>query len=124
MTHAAKRDVSPSQKVDGLSVAKATDENVKAADAVVGNGKKNRSVVNTVLNNPGITTAELRNLTGSSNPSNVFSTKRTKLMNVGMLPLCVPPLGEAPNADFHKWYIVEAPMANVVVSLSKNDPIF
>ncbi|WP_269748134.1 hypothetical protein [Enterovibrio coralii] len=42
---------------------------------------------------------------------------------MGLMIVRVDPLGVPPNAAFHHWYLVEAPIQQVDRQMAANDPI-
>ena len=83
---------------------------------------KTANVLRVINDNPGITTDKVRILAGCSNVSDLSSAINKKLMNKGFMILRIDPIGVAPNEAFHHWYLVVAPIENVAVTMSVNDP--
>ncbi len=83
---------------------------------------KTAAVLDAIASNPGITTDSIREYARCSNvPDLVFNINK-KLMNKMLMIVRVEPLGCPPNAAFHHWYLIEAPIMDCPVGLSVNDP--
>ena len=96
---------------------------IKKLLLLLGNTKK-AAVFEAIANNPGIRTDEIRNFANCSNVPALAYQATKKLMNHGLMLECFKPAGVASNAQFHYWYLIKAPMVNVPVTMSVNDPNF
>ncbi|ELA9241755.1 hypothetical protein QUO02_000875 [Vibrio alginolyticus] len=77
-----------------------------------------------IAKNPGIKTNEVRSLARDcSNVPSLVEDINKKIMNKGLMIVRQEPLGVAPNESFHHWYLVQAPIQNVPVSMAVNDPV-
>lgn len=77
-----------------------------------------------IAENPGITTDDVRLIANHyGNVSNGVREMNKKLLDKGLMIERHDPLGCPPNAAFHHWYLVEAPVMNVPVSMAANDPV-
>ncbi|MGF1707255.1 hypothetical protein [Enterovibrio baiacu] len=70
----------------------------------------------------GITTDLVRLHAGCSNVPQLVDDVNKKIMNLGLMIVRVDPLGVPPNAAFHHWYLVEAPIQQVDRQMAANDP--
>lgn len=85
---------------------------------------KKAAVFRCIAQKPGVTTDVARISGNCSNiPDMVYSINK-KLMNRGLMIYRESPKGVAPNAGFHHWYLVEAPIMQVDVAYASNDPRF
>lgn len=78
-----------------------------------------------IARNQGIKTDEIRNLADScSNPADSIRDINKKLMNKGLMIVRMDPVGVAPNESCHHWFLVEAPIQQISVKMSSNDPLY
>ena len=92
-------------------------------------GKQGQSktsyVFRAIVNEQGITTNYIRMIADCSNVPSLVSDINKKLMNKGLMIIRIDPVGVPPNAAFHHWFLVEAPISNIYVDgLASNDPRF
>ncbi|MDW6002316.1 hypothetical protein [Vibrio mangrovi] len=85
---------------------------------------KTALVLTAIAKNPGIKTNEIRSLARDcSNVPSLVDDINKKIMNKGLMIIRQEPVGVAPNESFHHWYLVQAPIQDVPVSMSVNDPV-
>ncbi|TKF14499.1 hypothetical protein FCV43_19645 [Vibrio genomosp. F6] len=78
-----------------------------------------------IAQNQGIKTNEIRNLADAcSNPADSIRDINKKLMNKGLMIIRMDPVGVAPNESCHHWFLIEAPIQQVSVKMSSNDPLY
>ncbi|MGR5146782.1 hypothetical protein ACQKP8_09590 [Photobacterium alginatilyticum] len=112
--------------VDGLSIVLLSDKEARQFAMLFGkngNSKTGRTIF-TAGTNPGLKSNEIAieaDVVGSYVPS-LFKHANTKLMNFGLMLYPVEPAGKPRNADYHTWYLVEAPIEHLPVGMAVNDP--
>ncbi|HGF7375728.1 TPA: hypothetical protein AB5C23_003434 [Vibrio cholerae] len=84
---------------------------------------KTANVLRAVNGKQGITTDEIRAFAKCSNVPDLVRAINKKLMNKGLMIIRIEPVCVAPNEAFHHWFLVKAPMMDVPVKMSVNDPI-
>nr|AKN40950.1 hypothetical protein [Enterovibrio norvegicus] len=89
------------------------------------NGKDSKMalVFESIALTQGVKTDAARRYANCSNIPNMVDNINKKIMSLGLMIVRVDPWGVPPNADFHHWYLVEAPIMNVPVQMAVNDPI-
>lgn len=109
----------------GLPVYTLSNKKIDAYSLLWGkNGTtKTANVLRAVNGNPGITTDKIRHIAFCSNVPDLVRAINKKLMNVGLMIIRVEPVGVPQNCAFHHWFLVQAPIVTVPVSMAVNDPI-
>lgn len=114
--------IAMSHKKNGLTPVVLTQKDISSLKSLLGNTTKKALVLDAVANNQGIRTNDIRTFANCSNVPQAAIDANKKLMNHGLMIICVKPSHLAHNAAFHYWYLVQAPIQNISVQLAMNDP--
>ncbi|HHG3093055.1 TPA: hypothetical protein ACPVXD_003263 [Vibrio parahaemolyticus] len=104
-----------------LTLVTLTEKEQASIAAVLGNKTKKALTFLAVAKQQGSRTNEIRTFANCSNVPQAAIDANKKLMNYGLMLVCLKPPHAAYNSAFHFWYLIEAPIMNVPISMSSND---
>lgn len=84
---------------------------------------KTALLLKAISDNPLSQTSVLRNMANCANVPDLVALMNKKLMNKGLMVVRMEPVGVARNADFHRWGLIKAPIAQLPVQMAVNDPV-
>lgn len=83
---------------------------------------KTALLLKTISDNPMLKTDQLRSLVNCAYVPDLASSINKKLMSKGLMVVCISPR-QGRNEDFHFWCLIEAPIMELPVQMSVNDPL-
>ncbi len=112
----------PTQKNgQNLTLVTLSEKEQNSIAAVLGNDTKKALTFLAVANKQGSRTNEIRMFANCSNVPQAAIDANKKLMNYGLMLVCLKPPHKAYNSAFHFWYLIQAPIMDIPVSMSAND---
>ena len=116
----------PASKVSGYSLASISPQELDKLCLLWGKQGESKTalVLRAISSFQGITTDNVRAFAKCSNVPNLVDSINKKILSKGLFVLRTSPVGVAPNAAFHHWYLLEVPITSCPVQMSVNDPIY